>query len=113
MSYKPPLRVNYLKEAKKFLISLPEMTKKKVLDDIDSVLDGSGTFDMFKKLDRNIWEFRTSFHGMAYRLFAFYDKEEGSLIVATHGIVKKTQKTPRKEIERANRIRTMYFAQKR
>ncbi|MDE7338239.1 MAG: type II toxin-antitoxin system RelE/ParE family toxin, partial [Bacteroidales bacterium] len=97
----------------KFLASLPEMTKDKILDDIDSVLDGSGTFDMFKKLDRNIWEFRTNFQGMAYRLFAFYDKEEGALIVATHGIIKKTQKTPRKEIERANRIRTMYFAQKR
>ncbi|MDE5544492.1 MAG: type II toxin-antitoxin system RelE/ParE family toxin [Bacteroidales bacterium] len=113
MSYKIPLRVNYLKDADKFLSSLPEMTKDKILDDIDSVLDGSGTFDMFKKLDRNIWEFRTNFQGMAYRLFAFYDKEEGALIVATHGIIKKTQKTPRKEIERANRIRTMYFAQKR
>ena len=113
MSYKTPLRVNYLKDADKFLASLPEMTKDKILDDIDSVLDGSGTFDMFKKLDRNIWEFRTNFQGMAYRLFAFYDKEEGALIVATHGIIKKTQKTPRKEIERANRIRAMYFAQKR
>ncbi|MDE6630482.1 MAG: type II toxin-antitoxin system RelE/ParE family toxin [Bacteroidales bacterium] len=113
MSYKTPLQVNFLKEAKKFLMSLPEMTRKKVVDDINSVLDGMGTFEMFKKLDRNIWEFRTNFQGMAYRLFAFYDKEEGALIVATHGIIKKTQKTPRKEIERANRIRTMYFAQKR
>lgn len=113
MSYKTPLRVNFLKEAKKFLLSLPETAKKKVIDDVVAVLDGTGTFDLFKKLDRNIWEFRTSFQGMAYRLFAFYDKEEGALIVATHGIIKKTQKTPRKEIERANQIRTRYFAQKR
>ncbi len=113
MNYKEPIRVNYLKDAQKFLESLPEMTKEKILNNIDSVLNGIGTTDMFKKLDRNIWEFRTSFQGMAYRLFAFYDKEEGALIVATHGIVKKTQKTPRKEIKRANQIRTMYFEQKR
>lgn len=113
MSYKTPLRVDYLKDAQKFLLSLPETTKEKILNDVDSVLDGTGTFDVFKKLDRNIWEFRTHFQGMAYRLFAFYDKEEGALIVATHGIIKKTQKTPRKEIERANQIRTRYFAQKR
>lgn len=113
MKYKEPIRVNYLKEADKFLESLSVKAREKVLDNIDSVLDGTGTPDMFKKLDNYIWEFRTGFQGMAYRLFAFYDREEGALIVATHGLVKKTQKTPKKEIERANQIRKMYFAQKR
>ena len=50
--------------------------------------------------------------GMAYRLFAFWDTEAQTLIVATHGIVKKTQKTPVKEINKANAIRTKYFEAK-
>ena len=33
----------------------------------------------------------------------------GTLIVATHGIVKKTQKTPQKEIAKAEEIRQQYF----
>lgn len=113
MSYQTPIRVNYLKEADRFLESLSAKAREKVLDNIDSVLDGTGTPELFKKLDKYIWEFRTSFQGMAYRLFAFYDKEEGALIVATHGLIKKTAKTPKKEIEHANQLRKKYFEQKR
>jgi len=35
-----------------------------------------------------------------------------ALVVATHGMVKKTQKTPKKEIEKAERIRQEYFNDK-
>jgi phage-related protein len=56
-----------------------------------------------------IWEFRTLFNGNCYRLFSFWDTETGTLIVATHGIVKKTQKTPQKEIAKAEEIRQQYF----
>lgn len=45
----------------------------------------------------DIWEFRTKYNGLNYRLFAFWDTEAETLIVATHGIVKKTQKTPSKK----------------
>jgi phage-related protein len=44
-------------------------------------------------------------------LFAFWnrkDKKE-TLVIATHGIVKKTQKTPKREIEKAMRIMQNYF----
>ena len=37
----------------------------------------------------------------AYRLFAFWDETEKSIIIATHGITKKTDKTPKKEINKA------------
>lgn len=50
--------------------------------------------------------------GMAYRLLAFWDKEERSLVVATHGFTKKAQKTPKKEIERAEAIMRWYYEQK-
>lgn len=49
---------------------------------------------------------------MAYRLFAFWDNGNKKLVVATHGIIKKTQKTPRKEIKKAENIREQYFKEK-
>jgi phage-related protein len=61
-----------------------------------------------------IWEFRVQQAGMAYRLYAFWDGEgeEVTLIVCTHGLVKKTQKTPPKEIEKAERLKRLYFEAK-
>ena len=56
-----------------------------------------------------IWEFRTLYNKTAYRLFAFWDKEKETLVIATHGIIKKTQKTPSKEIAKAETIRKEYF----
>ena len=42
---------------------------------------------------------------------AFWDKEDNqqALVIATHGIIKKTDKTPEKEIEKAEQIRLKYF----
>ena len=69
---------------------------------------------LFKKLDKtNIWEFRTVYNGMAYRLFAFWDTEQETIVIATHGLIKKTQKTPPKEIAKAERIRKYYFDNKK
>ena len=50
---------------------------------------------------------------MAYRLFSFWDTEKETLVIATHGIVKKTQKTPQKEIAKAQEFRRFYFANKK
>jgi len=63
--------------------------------------------EIFKKLTAFIWEFRTLYGGKSYRLFAFWDLtgESDRLVIATHGILKKTQKTPKSEIEKATRIR--------
>ena len=57
-------------------------------------------------------EFRTLYDGIQYRIFAFWDTEEETLVLTTHGIIKKTQKTPAKEIEKAERIRKEYFNSK-
>jgi phage-related protein len=50
-----------------------------------------------------------------YRIFAFWDKEdkEETLVLATHGIIKKTDKIPEKEIEKAKQIRETYFELKK
>ena len=69
--------------------------------------------ELFKKLENsNIWKFRTLYNGNCYRLFSYWDTETETLVIATHGIVKKTQKTPAQEIAKAEDIRRQYFEQK-
>ena len=70
--------------------------------------------ELFKKLNKFIWEFRTLYNSKSYRLFSFWDKSDGqeTLVVATHGILKKTQKTPLKEIKKADEIRKQYLKNK-
>ena len=77
---------------------------------MDRVAGGEKNKELFKKLENSeIWEFRTLYNGIAYRLFAFWDTDTQTLVVATHGIIKKTQKTPKKEIARAEAIMKQYF----
>ena len=99
-----------LDEAKEFLYALPPRVYKKILYNIHRVAGGEMDAELFKKLENSeIWEFRTLYEKTAYRLFAFWDTTRGTLVVATHGIVKKTQSTPAKEIAKAERIRSRYF----
>jgi phage-related protein len=67
--------------------------------------------ELFKKMKGEIWEFRTLFNRTYFRIFAFWDKEDSqrTLVLTTHGIIKKTDKTPGKEIEKAGQIRLKYF----
>lgn len=77
------------------------------------VAAGERDKELFKKLENTeIWEFRTLYNKTAYRLFAFWDNDGETLIVTTHGIIKKTQKTPQKEISKAEKIREEYFKNK-
>lgn len=58
-------------EAKAFVRSLPEKAQKKVTFNIRKVEGGEMDKDLFKKLNDDIWELRTSYNGMCYRLSAF------------------------------------------
>ena len=100
----------YLEEANEFLASLDSKTVKKVLFNID-VAEQSNDPKIFKKLRNDIWEFRTRFGGQQIRLLAFWDKtdKKQTLVIATHGFMKKTDKTPGNEIDRAMRLRNEYF----
>lgn len=102
-----------LEEAARFMDGLPRKARDKVYYNIHRIAAGERDSELFKKSDgTDIWEFRTLYDKTAYRLFAFWDAEEGKLIVATHGIVKKTQKTPSKEVARAEAIMRRYFEHK-
>jgi len=61
-----------------------------------------------KHLEHGIFELRTYLDDKIARTFYFYQK--GRKIIITHGFIKKTQKTPRKEIERAKILRDRYNA---
>lgn len=70
--------------------------------------------ELFKKLSEDIWEFRTLYQGLQYRLLAFWDKTSNTdtLVVSTHGFIKKRSKVPDNEIQKAVNIRAKYFADK-
>ncbi|MDO5395233.1 MAG: type II toxin-antitoxin system RelE/ParE family toxin [Bacteroidales bacterium] len=109
---KPLFKLITLKEAREFLDALPDKVREKVLYNIRKVRFGVQDKDLFKKLDGEIWEFRTSWQGMAYRLFAFWDNDGETLVIATHGLIKKTQKTPQREKDKAKAIRKEWFNNK-
>lgn len=101
-------------EADAFVRQQPIKVQQKIAYNIRKLQNGVMEKELFKKLENSeIWELRTLFNGICYRLFAFWDTEIEALVVATHGIVKKTQKTPKKEIEKAERIRKEYFNNKK
>lgn len=101
-------------EAKRFIGALPEDVADKIRYNIRRIMAGERNRELFKKLDdTDIWEFRTLYKRMSYRLFAFWDKDEETLVIATHGIIKKTQKTPPKEIAKAEAVRRFYFENKK
>ena len=107
------IRIGLMKEASEFIFSLPEKVQKKITYNLQRIERGEINSELFKKLENSeIWEFRTLYNEIHYRLFAFWDTEEKALIMATHGIIKKTQKTPRKEIARAEALRKEYFKNK-
>jgi phage-related protein len=109
----PNFDVELLPEAIEFLEELDDKTREKIYYNIKKAQFVNDS-ELFKKLNDFIWEFRTLYKNKTYRLFSFWDKSEGkeTLVVATHGILKKTQKTPPKEIKKAEEIRKQYFENK-
>lgn len=102
--------VIFLEQAFIFLKNLDHKHYEKILYNIrKSQLSHNPEF--FKKLNENIWEFRTHYQGLQYRLLAFWDKKDASttLVISTHGLIKKRSKMPDKEIEKAEQLRNSYF----
>jgi phage-related protein len=63
-------------------------------------------------IEDGIYELRTEWEGNIYRVFFIFDK--GNVVVLFNGFQKKAQKTPRKEINKAKRIKQEYYeSQKR
>ena len=99
---------------REFLDDLPGKTAQKIiwtlslLEELDSLPS-----IYFKKLVNtdDIWEVRVSLGSDAYRIFCFF--AGNSIVVLTHGLNKKTQKTPFREIERAESYKRQYLARRK
>jgi phage-related protein len=104
---------NFLEEANQFLASLDRKSAAKLLFIIDAA-ESANNPKLFKKLNGKLWEFRSKYLGKQNRLLAFWDKsgKKETLVIATHGFVKKSRKTPLKEISKAEQLRELYFSNK-
>jgi len=103
-----------LQEVKDFFDEIDNKAKQKILYNIKNAQVNNDP-RLLKKLTSSIWEFRTKYGNLQYRLFAFCDKsnELETLVVATHGMIKKTDKVPGNEIEKSEMIRMNYFKEKK
>jgi phage-related protein len=57
-----------------------------------------------------LFEIRVEFKNNIYRVFSFFDK--GQLVILINGFQKKSKKTPKKEIEKAEKLKKQYFDEK-
>ena len=103
----------FLEEADKFISRLDSKAIRKIFYNID-LAEQTNDPRLFKKLQKDIWELRIRLGSNQIRLLAFWDKtdDKKTLVLATHGFIKKVDKVPAKEIERAINIRTKYFDSK-
>jgi len=103
----------FLEDADIFIAGLSSKAIKKVFYNID-LAEQTNDPQLFKKLRGEIWEFRIRYNGLQIRLLAFWDKSNKTetLVFATHGFLKKIDKVPGNEIERAENIRKRYFENK-
>lgn len=102
--------VALLEDAKEFLKEQDKKTRDKIFQSIEKAQTLNDK-KFFKKLQGEIWEFRTQYNTKQFRLLAFWDKRDkrNTLVVATHGFIKKQDAVPKKEIEKAEALRTQYF----
>ena len=80
-----------------FLLTVADRIPKKFFDQIASY--------------EGLFEIRVEFESNIFRIFCCFD--EGNIVVLFNGFQKKTQKTPKKEIEKAVRIKEEYFEYKK
>ena len=102
-----------MEEAKDFLDDLADKPREKIIYNIRKA-QLTQDKELFKKLNDEIWEFRTLYNKTPYRLFAFWDKIDkiDTIVISTHGLIKKTDKTPQGDIIKAERLRNLYLKQK-
>lgn len=94
-----------------FISSISEVEAKKVFYVIDMLKMQERLSARFVKfIENGIYELRAEHCGNIFRVFFIFD--EGNVVLLFNGFRKKTQKTPRKEIEMANKLKNEYYAEK-
>lgn len=94
-----------------FMNSLTEKEQEKIQYGLLLLKSQDRLSKKFVKLIRDgVYELRTEYGGNIFRVFFIFD--EGDIVVLFNGFQKKTQKTPKNEIEKAIRIKEAYYADK-
>ena len=101
----------------KYFIEFYNKLGKDIQEKIDWVFELVKTVNIipkkyFQHLENTdgLFEIRIEYESNIYRIFCFFD--DGKLIVLLNGFQKKTQKTPKNEIEKALRLMEMYLNEK-
>lgn len=102
----------YRHHYKKFFDSLDNGTQEKVLYGMLLLKTRDRLPARYvKSIGRGLFELRVEWQGNNYRFFFCFD--EGSIVILLNCFQKKTQKTPRKEIEKAYKLMEEYYEEKR
>lgn len=103
-------KVEFLAQAVEFMDGLDNKAREKIYYNIRKA-QVTNDPELFKKVTETIWEFRTLFNKTYFRLFAFWDSTDSrhTLVIATNGLIKKTGKVPKTDLEKAERIRKQYL----
>ena len=96
-----------------FFVKQREKVKAKIIWTLELIEELERIPETYLKHLENtegLFEIRIQQGSDIFRIFCFFD--EGKIIVLTNGFQKKTQKTPRKEIEKAIKIKSEYENEK-
>ena len=107
-----PIEIILLPEAEKFVDKIEISARKKMFYAIRKTKTRIyGNWFEKLKSSKDIFEFKIKDSSKFFRLFAFWDStgDTETLTVCTHGLIKKTNKTPKKDIEKAEMIKEKYF----
>jgi len=101
--------VTYKSYFEEFFIKQKSKVQDKIiwtLDLIEELPRVPETYLKYLEGTDGLYEIRIKLGSDIYRIFSFFD--EGKLVVLTNGFQKKTQKTPKQEIEKALKIKKEY-----
>jgi len=105
--------VFYKDHFEKFFVRQRPKVKEKIIWTFDLIEELDVVPETYLKHIENsnaLYEIRVQQGSEIFRIFCFFDR--GQLVVLANGFQKKTQKTPRQEIERAEKIKTEYENEK-
>jgi phage-related protein len=97
------------KPAEDFLVSLEPAARAKVVRTLGLLREQQVVSAKFwkKLIGSNLWEVRAEYAGNIYRILATTAK--GNRVILLHGFQKKSQKTPRQDMEIAQQRQKRYF----
>ena len=97
-----------------FFVKQKDKVKDKIIRTFELIEELPRVPETYLKYIENtngLYEIRVQLGKEIFRIFCFFDK--GQLVVVTSGFQKKSQKTPKKEIERAIKIKQEYESEKK